>query len=297
MEITVNTLDLLIIDADYLFHRGYYAFSDTPTRAGLRTTAGVESGAFYGFFSLLLRKIRDYSPQQTIICWGDKRENLKRREIYTEYKSDRHAASDSFIEQMRDVKASLFLMNFKQYLSPGYEGDDVIASIVRLNNDNEREIKILTNDKDLFQLVDKKVKISSLASSIHKRDQEFGIAETIEKFGVSPALLIDYLVLTGDSADGIPGVPGIGEKTAVKLLNTFGPIYDWFDVIEKLDITSAIKTSLLASRKAMIRNKLLISLYQNKAPLHELLDWDKYETAEEVFAKYEMQKITPKDFL
>lgn len=98
MKVVVKSSSLMIVDADYLAYRGYYAFSNpSKPETFLVTSTGIESGGFYGFFSLLLRKIRDYSPKKVYICWGDKRENLKRKKLNPNYKETRKKVPPSFL--------------------------------------------------------------------------------------------------------------------------------------------------------------------------------------------------------
>jgi len=286
----------MIVDADYLAYRGYYAFFNKDnSEASLKTTTGIESGCFYGFCSLMLRKIRDYSPKQIAICWGDKRNNLIRRQILPSYKADRGETPTEFWKQVNDIKKVFSIMGFNQYLTPGYEADDLIASIA-YNCSGDERVKIISADKDLTQLVTDKIFTVALASGFRKRDIEFTPERVKEKFGVPPELIADYLSLIGDKGDNIDGISGIGSKTAAKLLNTYGPIKNWINTMSYLSITNNIKHKLIQGRNTLFINKKLISLKQSKeVPCDKLstddeLDWG---MCINIFNKYEMSRIRP----
>lgn len=290
----------MIVDADYLAYRGYYAFlnKDNPEDS-LKTSTGIESGCFYGFCSLMLRKIRDYSPKQIAICWGDKRDNLIRRQILASYKADRGETPTEFWKQVNDIKKVFSIMGFNQYLTPGYEADDLIASIA-YNCDKNKRVRIISADKDLTQLVTDNIFTVALASGFRKKDMEFTPELVKEKFGVPPELIADYLSLIGDKGDNIAGINGIGSKTAAKLLNTYGPIKKWINVVSYLSVTNIIKHKLLQERNTLFTNKKLISLKQSKEvfcnplSIDGELDWG---TCINIFDKYEMVRIRPENFI
>ena len=193
----------MVVDSEAMFHRAYHAF--TSDKICLRTSTGALSGGFHGFFSMLYNQVQSFSPKEMIFCWGDKRANLLRRNIYPAYKGNRSdTPRERFDEQLFDVQLVLDVMGFVQYTSQGYEGDDVIATVVKdrlqpyLDSDPTAVIAILSSDKDMLQLVNNRVTVYHVASSI---PTEFTPAKVEEKYGVTPALFADYLCLVGDDND------------------------------------------------------------------------------------------------
>lgn len=311
MEVILNksTNNILVVDGDYLAHRAFYAFSRPGNM--LMTKTGKYSGCFYGFFSILLERIATYGIAEVLVCWGDTRENLFRRDIYVAYKEGRHSMPEYYREQEQDIKKALFCMGFKQYVAEKYEGDDVIAAVVShtlylLKSQyadkaaDVKKIMILSGDKDMFQLISNKVFVIG-GSSTTSGDIVYTCEKVFEKFGVVPELFSDYLTLVGDSTDNVPGVRGIGPKNAAFLLNTYGPIKMWFNGIEYLDISDKQKRLLLDGRESMVLSKKLVNL-KNKTYLTVPfipLDYtfQNMVTPEYFFDKYEMSKIRPHSFL
>lgn len=315
MKLKLREIDLLLIDGEYVAHRAHYAFTKGEPHEWLQTASGLLSGCFYGFFQILLRKIQDYSPKRVVVCWGDKRGNLKRRQIFADYKAQRDAAPIALLDQVADIQASLFCLGIEQFTSAGYEADDVIATIVQqqfepenICNDSAKCV-IVSGDKDLLQLINKQVFVVSPASGFVKSDIEYNEDKVEEKYGVSVKMLADYLTLLGDKVDNIPGVEGVGEKTAAKLLNDNGPIYDWFSKTESIQASEKVKQKLSQSRKQMVISKKLISLKDLNVPLDKVKTWlsvviqDDDDmvlergAVQDIFDKYEMKKIRPEMFL
>lgn len=294
MKASVTQIDSMIVDADYLAHRAYHAFTkpEKPSDT-LRTSRGLESGVFFGFFSLLLRKMQDYSPKDIRICWGDRRENLFRKQISPEYKSDRHETPMSFISQCNDLKLCLMKMGMLQYFTPTFEADDIIGTLAE--ELQGRDVRIISGDKDLTQLVTETCRTVALAAGVVKHDVEYDIAKVIEKFGVHPSLMSDYLALLGDKGDCVAGVEGIGPKTASKLLNDNGPIGSWINNIPNINASAKIKERLLSSRALMVTSKRLVSLKQTSHIKHNHMtpsDFCDYSgTAYDLFNKYEIRKF------
>lgn len=298
MKVDIKNIDLMIVDAEYLAYRGYHAFLKTFNGTPLQTSAGVESGVFFGFLSLFHRKLREYGPKEVYICWGDKRSNLFRKQISEKYKASRPETPVAFLSQCDDLKLCLKLLGFKQFLSPNYEADDVIGALA-CKCGGLKEVKIISGDKDLTQLVTENVHTVSLAAGVVKHDTEYDIDKVKEKFGVPPELISDYLTLLGDTADGVEGISGIGEKTAAKLLNENGPIGSWINKIPSITASEKIKQKLLASRGNLVINKRLVSLNQTKGiEIFPLIvpESSVDVTAQSLFNFYEIRKFTPDMF-
>lgn len=289
------SISLMLIDGESLVHRAYYAYSNGDR--ALKTADGRLSGGFYGFFSMLLTRLRRYKPTRFTVCWGDRRSNLHRLKLCPEYKSNRGSKPLDLVTQMNDVKLALLWMGVEQYWSDGYEGDDVIAflsSAFLKNATPESKLIVVTSDKDMLQLVCDRLMVLSPGNS---GDVEFTPKKVIEKFSVKPEFIPDYLTLVGDESDGIMGVKGVGDVTAWNLLNEYGPIKQWFNTIEDLPVLPHIKKSLLESREVMVRNKKLISLKNVNLELREVDDLEgDFTCADDVFDRYDMKKTRPSDF-
>lgn len=300
MNLIVNKMKVakLVVDGEHAAHRAFHAFAD------LRTTQGMLSGSFYGFFQILLRKLEDFGPQTVAVCWGDERENLARKDIYKEYKGTREPSNPDLIQQIYDIQCSLHGMGIQQYWSPRQEADDCIATLAHtvepLLGDAEC-IMILSGDKDMLQLITEKICVVAPASGFQKVDKNYDKMEVFAKYGVYPEQFADYLALVGDTSDNVPGVDGIGEVNAAKILNQLGPIKTWYSkigsVIENLEINATSRKKLEAGKQDLLISKKLVSLAKSNVTMQlpPGLDDQNQEllSAEEMFDMYEMNKIRP----
>lgn len=298
LTVNVSKTTLLIVDSESLVHRAYHAFTDS--QEPLRTTSGILSGAFYGFFNMLQTQIALYNPETILFCWGDRRSNLLRRKIYPAYKGNRSEEPKIGLqEQIFDIKLSLAAMGFLQYWSPGYEADDVIAELAKQYSsrfqeaDSKSKIVILSADKDMLQLVDQRITVATFSNN---NFIEYDIAKVTAKFGVPPDFLSDYFSLIGDSSDNVPGVEGIGPKTAEKLLNENGKIQIWFKDIPNIKASDSVKQKLINNKENLVLSKKLISLKLHTTPF-QILDFNTIASPDFIFDKYEMKKLRPHNFL
>jgi DNA polymerase-1 len=302
MKFEAEPRNYVLIDADNVAYRAYYAFPELCTKEGLLT------GCFYGFFSMLLRKIQQYNPYEVKVCWSDKRSDLLRRILSPRYKDDRGETPKVFIEQCEDIKLALHLLNIPQYLSFGYEADDLIgmwSKILIERSDaifpgQNRKVYIISNDKDLLQLVNERVLVIRSEGGGFKNEVTFDEKKVEEKFGIPSTLLSDYLALSGDSGDRVIGVPGIGPKTAVLLLLKYGGIDSWIDAIEGLDITKNVKDKLLKGKDSLELSKKLVDLTNLDIPIQEICYEDAVKekiVVDEIFDAYSMTQIRPYMFL
>jgi len=301
MKIQLKKAELLIIDADYICHRAYHAYTNPMTPASiLKTRSGILSGVFFGFFSLLLRKIEEYDPTIVAVAWGDQRDNLWRKDVLPTYKHGRSIMPDEFRSQIEDIKLALCALPVDQYFSPRYEADDIIAKLVQVAKEvGKKGVYIATRDKDMFQLVDSTTTVLNLGVKANVRDEEFTPDKVEEKFGVGPELIADYLSLIGDTADGIDGVKGIGPKTAVDILKKNGPIKTWYCSIPSINASEKVKSSLWEAREQLYINKRVISLKNAmyKIELQTIFYDVDLKFCTELFDKYQMQKIRPENFI
>ncbi len=288
----------LVVDGESLAYRAYYAFtrSDGYIR---KTKEGYYSGGFWGFFTWLGKRYLTNFPHQMYVCWGDKRENLKRKELLASYKGHKPPEiPPAFLEQIRDIRLALNKMGFEQYWSPGYEGDDVIATVVKREEGRGYDkVIVISNDKDMLQLVNKTTSVVQIVAGNSREDTVYADPnQIIEKFGIPPTLLVDYLILLGDTSDNIAGVKGVGPKTAVKLLETYGKIENWIDRVDELEISGNIKKLLKEGKFRIDVNRKLITL-NTEAPLIPIDIQNESITADELFNIYEVNQPRPHQFV
>ncbi|MDR0890643.1 MAG: hypothetical protein LBM05_00740 [Endomicrobium sp.] len=239
----------LIIDGNAYVYRAYYALKYFPKNNN------KSLNAVYGFIQFLFKIKKIFQPDYILVCF-DYPARYFRHEIFLDYKQNRKPLEIDIIEQMTIIREECLNALNIQYLEiKGYEADDLIATIVTKNSlFNNLDSIIVSGDKDVLQLIDQKIRVWDDSKKIMYSNKEVQL-----KYGVSPTQLIDVFALTGDIVDNIPGIKGIGLKTAVKLVNTFGTIETIFRNM------STIKGNLnkllhLGKREAKL-SKSLIKLY------------------------------------
>ncbi|MBI2067548.1 MAG: DNA polymerase I [Deltaproteobacteria bacterium] len=203
---------LYLIDASGYIFRAYYAIRS------LSTSKGLPTNALYGFTSMLLKLIREEKPDH-IACVFDVARKTWRNEKYAAYKANRAEPPPDLIPQFPYFRKIVKALNLPALELPNYEADDLIGTIAKKMGRRKLQTVIVTGDKDMMQLVDEKISIFD-----SMKEKRIGIPEVKERFGVQPERVPDVLGLAGDSSDNIPGVPGVGEKTAIKLLQEYGSL-------------------------------------------------------------------------
>lgn len=201
---------LFLIDSSSLIFRAFFAIRN------LSTSKGHPTNATYGFITMLMGVLEKYKPDY-ITCIFDLPGATFRKDIYPEYKSNRGAPPDDLTPQFDDIHRAVEALGIKKLAEPGFEADDLIATIATEFKDCE--VVIVTGDKDLMQLVDKRVKVLDTMKNVL-----YGPEEVKAKLGVDPEHVTDYLGLIGDTSDNIPGIPGVGPKTAVELISEYGSL-------------------------------------------------------------------------
>ncbi len=201
-----------LIDGSSYIYRAYFAIRH------LSNSKGEATNAVYGFTNMLLTLLREEKPDRVAVIFDAKGPTF-RKELYPEYKANRSAMPEDLVPQIPVIKAVVQAFNLPALELPGYEADDIIATLAKRYADQGLDITVVTGDKDLMQIVGERVR---LLDTMKKKVS--GRAEVIERFGVPPEQVLEILGLAGDSSDNIPGVPGIGEKTARSLIQEFGTI-------------------------------------------------------------------------
>jgi DNA polymerase I len=210
--------ELFLIDGNSLAYRAFFALPES-----IATSTGVPTNAIFGFASMLVKILTDYGPKATVVVWdaGD----TGRKQIYTEYKAQRSTRPDLLKEQWPHLAPLVDAFGYRNLAVKGYEADDVIASIVERARQAEPAVPVMvvTGDRDAYQLVDDGVRIMTTSRGITDT-RVYDRDGVVDRYGIPPELVPDFIGLKGDTSDNIPGVPGIGDKTAAELLQRFGSL-------------------------------------------------------------------------
>ncbi len=222
----------MLIDGNAILHRAFHALPPMTTKSG------EPINALYGLVSMFLRVIQDLKPTHIAVCF-DEKEKTFRQKAFPKYQAQRPPLADELSSQFGKARDFLKAAGIAVYSKPGFEADDVIGTIAEKSKE---DVVIVTGDRDQLQLVDDKrniklyMPIAGLANA-----KLFGEAETIERMGVPPTQIDDYKALVGDPSDNYPGVPGIGPKTAISLLEKYGTFENIYKNIGDVSETTAKK--------------------------------------------------------
>jgi DNA polymerase-1 len=250
------------VDGHSLAYRSYYAFAKGRD-GGLKTSSGIPTSVCFGFLKALLETIASQQPQYMAIAF-DLGLPTFRHEADDTYKADRAETPEDFITDLKNLHELLDALNLRIVTAAGYEADDVLGTMATEASSAGYRAKILTGDRDLFQLVDPEKQISVLYLSGQWRrsnpaeSSEFSSQQVKDKLGITPAQVVDYKALCGDASDNIPGVRGIGEKTAVKLLNDYETLDRIYASLDK--IPGALKKKLEEGKDAAYHSQHLARL-------------------------------------
>lgn len=246
-----DTPTLMLVDGHSLAFRSHFAFAKGPD-GGLRTSTGIPTSVCYGFMKSLLDMMEIEKPQYAAVAF-DLDVPTFRHEADVTYKEGRPEAPEGFVEDVRNLKQLLTDFGLKIFTAEGFEADDVIGTLALQAKAENLCVKILSGDQDLFQLIDPEARISVLhlgsafvKGATNSLAKEFKSDDVKAKLGITPAQVVDYKALCGDSSDNIPGVKGIGAKTACKLLDEFGSLDNVYASIET--ITGATRKKLEAGK-------------------------------------------------
>ncbi len=242
---------LVIVDGNALVHRAFHALPPTLT-----SPSGQMTNAVYGFATIFLKMYRELKPDYVAVTF-DRAAKTFRHDTYTEYKATRVKQPDELYEQFPLIKELVATFNVPIYELDGYEADDVIGTICKTTDGGVKKI-IVTGDMDALQLIDDHTAVYTLKKGIGET-VIYDAAAVEEKYGLTPKQIIDYKALRGDASDNIPGVRGIGEKTATELLQTFGTL------------DAVLKAAKKKDPKIKERIRLLLTEYEADARLSEEL--------------------------
>ncbi|HEX2388145.1 MAG TPA: DNA polymerase I [Solirubrobacterales bacterium] len=251
--------ELFLIDGNSLAYRAFFALPES-----IATADGRPTNAIYGFASMMAKLLIDFSPRAVVVAW-DKgwsgREN-----VYAEYKSQRKSRPDLLKEQWPNLAPLAEAFGFKNVSVEGYEADDVIASMAKDASAAGIPVMIVSGDRDVYQLVGDGIRVMTTSrgvtdTKVYDRD---GV---IERYGVPPELVTDFIGLKGDTSDNIPGVPGIGDKTAAELLQRFGSLEEVLSHVDEISGAKRKQNLTEHAEDARISKRLATMVYDVEVPI------------------------------
>ena len=278
--------ELFLIDGNSLAYRAFFALPES-----IATSTGVPTNAIFGFASMLVKILTDYGPKATVVVWDAG--SSGRKELYSEYKAQRSSRPDLLKEQWPHLAPLVSAFGYRNLSVEGFEADDVIASIAERAKTAEPpvDVMIVTGDRDAYQLVDDRVRIMTTSRGITDT-RVYDRDGVIERYGIPPELVPDFIGLKGDTSDNIPGVPGIGDKTAADLLQRFGSLEGVLDSID--EISGAKRKQNLIEHADAARVSKELATAQREIPLE--LDVAEFVSAppdrsrlREVFREFELR--------
>jgi len=288
----------VLVDGHSLAFRSYFAFAKGRD-GGLRTKTGIPTSVCFGFIKSLLEVMEKQQPEAIAVAF-DLGLPTFRHQADDTYKADRPGTPEDFIPDLENLHELLTGLNLPILTAEGYEADDVLGTLAQKASKAGYQVKILTGDRDLFQLVDKDKQISVLylnKESLQRSSKglkEFHSEEVKEKLGVLPAQVVDFKALCGDKSDNIPGVKGIGEKTAVQLLDTYGTLEKVYQSLD--DIKGATHKKLEAGKEDADKSQFLAKIVED-VPLEVDLENCKLKGFENNELKPILEKLEFSSFL
>ncbi|MDD4464111.1 MAG: 5'-3' exonuclease H3TH domain-containing protein, partial [Desulfobacterales bacterium] len=236
---------LYLIDGTAYIHRAYHAIR------GLSNSKGLPTNAVFGFTRMLIKLMEDRTPEYAVMVF-DARGPTFRHEIFPDYKANRPAMPEDMAVQIPYIKEITRAYNVPVLEMPGYEADDIIGTLSRMAREQGFEVVMVTGDKDFVQLVTEKSTIWD-----PMKDKAIDLKEIQKTFGVEPAQMIEVMGLSGDVSDNVPGVQGIGPKTALSLIQEFGSIDNLNDRIDEIPRKKQKEKLLQAKDLALLSRKLV----------------------------------------
>lgn len=281
---------LLLIDGNSIINRAFYGIMGSKM---LMTEDGTYTNAVYGFLSILFKELEDIKPEYLVVAF-DLKAPTHRHKMYDKYKANRHGMPEELAMQMPILKETLKAMNVCIIEKEGYEADDILGTLAKWGQKEELEVTVLTGDRDSFQLIDKNIKVRIPRTKMGKTETEDYTVEKIEEeYGLEPLDLIEVKGLMGDASDNIPGVPGVGEKTALNLIKQYKSIDEVYNHIDEQK--GKLKEKLSENKDLAYLSRTLGTIDIN-APIEKDLnvfqveEWNKPEVLE-IFKKLKFNRF------
>ncbi len=247
------TKRLVVIDGKSVFYRGYFAMPN------LSLADGTPTGGVYGFSALALEVIKKLEPDYVAVAWDKKRTSIRKRvEIYPQYKAGRKAPPEDFVAQIPILHQLLEAFGWPLYELDDYEADDIMGAFARQASSRGIETCLITSDLDMLQLVGPLTRVYALKKGLTNID-EYSEQFFEEKYGISVNQFLDLKALMGDASDNIPGVPGVGEKTGIKLLQEHGTLDNIYNSLDSIKPSVAAK--LTAGKESAYMSKTIAKIW------------------------------------
>ena len=244
---------LIIIDGNSIINRAFYALPDMSNSEGLKTNA------IFGFVRMMFKIIEDYQPTHMSVAF-DKKAPTFRHKQYADYKAGRKKMPDELAQQLQPLKDLLDKFNINRLELEGYEADDLIGTVARLGEENDFKVYIVTGDKDVIQLASHKTTTLITKKGVGEVE-EYNYDSVLERYEMTPTQFIDLKGLMGDKSDNIPGVPGVGEKTGIKLLKQYSTIENLIEHTDELK--GSIKKKIEENKDLALMSKELATIITN----------------------------------
>jgi DNA polymerase-1 len=267
-----RTDKLMLIDGNSITYRAFFAIPP------LTNSSGLQTNAIFGFTTMLLKVLEEEKPTHIVVAF-DAGKVTFRHEGYAEYKGGREKTPPELSQQFPALKELLRSFSIPQYEQAGYEADDIIGTLSRLAEEQDRQVVVVSGDKDLLQLASDKVTVLLTRKGVSEVER-YTPADVNARYGLTPPQIIDLKGLMGDASDNIPGVPGVGEKTALKLLHEYGTVENVLDNIGNLK--GKLKENIENNAESARLSKRLATIFR-EVPLEKTIDdakWDGYDAAE-----------------
>ena len=261
---------LLAVDGNSILNRAFYGIRP------LNAPDGLPTNAIYGMLNILHARISQVEPDYAAVAFDVKAPTFRHKE-FSEYKAGRHATPDDLLAQMPWAKKCCEAMGLAVLEKEGWEADDILGTLASMAEGEEVEAYILTGDRDSLQLISDSTRI---LLATNNDTVTFDRAAFNEKYGVEPEVFVDVKALMGDSSDNIPGVPGIGEKTALKLISEYGDLDSLYEKFEDSALTAGVKNKLRTGKESAYLSRFLAKI-DREAPIEKALadlSWQGYDS-------------------
>lgn len=290
----MNSNKLMLIDGNSILNRAFYGLQGSNL---LATSEGVYTNAVFGFINIMNKYLEEEKPDFLCVAFDLKGPTFRHKE-FDGYKANRKGMPPELAVQVPLIKEVLDAMNVKRLEYEGFEADDIIGSVSLCAEKSNLEVVIVTGDKDSFQLISKTTKVKMPVTKAGKTETEdYTVEKMLERYGVTPIEFIDVKGLMGDTSDNIPGVPGIGEKTALELIKKFSTLENIFQDISQID-KKGVREKLEANKELAFLSKRLATINRDMPEMCKIDDLRRNEFNNdkvfELFKKLEFKSLIDK---
>jgi len=284
---------IVLIDGNSIVNRAFYGLPD------LTTTDGRHTNGILGFFNILLKLLEEEKPQYLAVAFDVKHPTF-RHEMFAEYKGTRKGMPEELREQIPVLKELLDACGILRLERPGYEADDILGTLAKQSKDKGYQVSLVSGDRDLLQIADDVIKVRIPKTKRTGTEiEDYNTQDVIEKYGLKPMQIIDLKGLMGDASDNIPGVPGIGEKTAVKLLTQFETVENTIAHIDEVMPNKARESlrenthlAILSKELATIKTDCELEFTYEEAKLGNIFTKEAYQILKQLEIKSLLTKFS-----